>query len=133
MSVKIRLTRTGRKKQPYYRIVVMDSRDRRDGAYIDQLGIYQPKRQPAYVQIQEEKALQWLAKGATPSDTVRTLLSQHGLMLRFDLTKRNTPPDKIEEAVAKWRTDAQDRAVKRAEKRSAKRKAKAAEAAAATS
>ena len=133
MSVKIRLTRTGRKKQPYYRIVVMDSRDRRDGAYIDQLGIYQPKRQPAFMQIQEEKALQWLAKGATPSDTVRTLLSQNGTMLRFDLMKRNTPPDKINEAVAKWRTEAQVRVAARAEKRSAKRKAKAAEAAPATS
>ncbi len=129
MSVKIRLTRTGRKKQPYYRIVVMDSRDRRDGAYIEQLGIYQPKRQPTVVLIQEEKALQWLQRGAIPSDTVRTLLSQNGLMLRHDLLKRNTAPEKIEEAVAKWREDAQARAVKRAEKSTRKRKAKAAEAA----
>lgn len=129
MSVKIRLTRTGRKKQPYYRIVVMDSRNRRDGAYIDQLGIYQPKRQPTVVVIQEEKALQWLQRGAIPSDTVRTLLSQNGLMLRHDLMKRKTAPDKIEEAVAKWREDAQARAAKRAEKSTRKRKAKGAEAA----
>lgn len=129
MSVKIRLTRTGRKKQPYYRIVVMDSRNRRDGAYIDQLGIYQPKRQPTVVVIQEEKALLWLQRGAIPSDTVRTLLSQNGLMLRHDLLKRNTAPEKIEEAVAKWREDALARAAKRAEKSTRKRKAKGAEAA----
>ena len=126
MSVKIRLTRTGRKKQPYYRIVVMDSRDRRDGAYIDQLGIYQPKRQPAFVNLSEDKALEWLSKGAIPSDTVRTLLAQHGLMLRFDLMKRNTPQDKIEAAVAKWRTEAQARVAARSERRAQKRKAKAA-------
>ncbi len=129
MSVKIRLTRTGRKKQPYYRIVVMDSRNRRDGAYIEQLGIYQPKRQPTVVVIQEEKALLWLQRGAIPSDTVRTLLSQNGLMLRHDLLKRNTAPEKIEEAVAKWREDALARAAKRAEKSTRKRKAKGAEAA----
>lgn len=129
MSVKIRLTRVGRKKQPYYRIVVMDSRNRRDGAYIDQLGIYQPKRQPTVVVIQEEKALRWLHEGAIPSDTVRTLLSQSGLMLRFDLMKRKTAPEKIDEAVAKWRIEAEARAVKRSERRTQKRKAKAAEAA----
>jgi small subunit ribosomal protein S16 len=106
----------------------MDSRDRRDGAYIEQLGIYQPKRQPSKVLIQEEKALEWLHRGAIPSDTVRTLLSQNGLMLRFDLMKRNTAPDKIEEAVAKWREDMQVRAAKRAEKGERKRKVKTAEA-----
>ena len=125
MSVKIRLTRTGRKKQPSYRIVVMDSRDRRDGAYIDQIGIYQPKRQPAVVSIENEKALQWLSRGATPSDTVKTLLSRNGLMLRFDMMKRNYSPEKIDEAVAKWQQDAQSRETQRAARRAQKRKAKA--------
>lgn len=126
MSVKIRLTRIGRKKQPYYRIVVMDSRNRRDGAYIDQVGIYQPKRQPAVVRIEEEKALQWLSRGATPSDTVRTLLSRHGIMLRHDMMKRNYSPDKIEETVAKWREDSHARDAQKAARRTAKRKVKAA-------
>ena len=129
MSVKIRLTRTGRKKQPYYRIVVMDSRDRRDGAYVDQVGIYQPKHQPEVIHIEEEKALQWLSRGAIPSDTVKTLLSRRGVMLRFDMMKRNYTPDKIEEAVAKWREEAKSREAERAARRTTKRKAKTAEAA----
>jgi len=129
VSVKIRLTRTGRKKQPYYRIVVMDSRDRRDGAYVDQVGIYQPKHQPEVIHIEEEKALQWLSRGAIPSDTVKTLLSRRGVMLRFDMMKRNYTPDKIEEAVAKWREEAKSREAERAARRTTKRKAKTAEAA----
>jgi small subunit ribosomal protein S16 len=128
VSVKIRLTRTGRKKQPYYRIVVMDSRDRRDGAYIDQVGIYQPKHQPAVVRLEEKKALEWLSRGAIPSDTVKTLLSRHGVMLRFDMMKRNYTPEKIEEAVAKWREEAQTRDAQRSARRTQRRKAKAAEA-----
>jgi small subunit ribosomal protein S16 len=127
VSVKIRLTRTGRKKQPYYRIVVMDSRVRRDGAYVDQIGIYQPKRQPAVVNIEDEKALLWLSRGAIPSDTVRTLLSQRGLMLRHDLTKRNYPPEKVEAAVTKWKEAADARQAERNARRGAKRKAKPAE------
>ena len=124
MSVKIRLTRAGRKKQPYYRIVVMDSRNRRDGAYIEQLGIYQPKHQPAVVKLEDEKALQWLTRGAIPSDTVRILLSRRGLMLRHDMMKRDFTPEKIEEAVAKLREDGQTREAQRASRRSTKRKAK---------
>ena len=124
MSVKIRLTRTGRKKQPYFRIVVMDSRNRRDGAFIDQLGIYQPKRQPAVVEIQDEKALQWLSRGAIPSDTVKNLLSRRGLMLRHDMLQRKYAPEKIEEAVAKWKADAQARETENAARRTAKRKSK---------
>jgi small subunit ribosomal protein S16 len=127
VSVKIRLTRTGRKKQPYYRIVVMDSRVRRDGAYVDQIGIYQPKRQPAVVNIEDEKALLWLSRGAIPSDTVRTLLSQRGLMLRHDLTKRNYPPEKVEAAVTKWKEEADARQAERNARRGGKRKAKPAE------
>ncbi len=125
MSVKIRLTRAGRKKQPFYRIVVMDSRNRRDGAYVEQVGIYQPKRQPPTVEIEDEKMLQWLSRGATPSDTVRNLLSQRGLLLRYDLMKRKYAPDKIEEAVAKWKAEAQTREAERATRPASKRKAKA--------
>ena len=129
MSVKIRLTRTGRKKQPHYRIVVMDSRDRRDGAYIDQVGIYQPKRQPAVLQLEEKKALEWLSRGAVPSDTVKNLLSRRGVMLRFDMMKRNYAPEKIDEAVAQWRENALARDAQRSARRAQRRKAKAAEAA----
>lgn len=128
MSVRIRLTRAGRKKVPHYRIVVMDSRDRRDGAYLDQIGVYHPNEQPAGVKIEEEKALSWLAKGAVPSDTVKNLLSHEGIMLRFDLTKRQTPPEKIAETVAAWRQSAGEREARRELAKAQKKKDKAAKA-----
>ncbi len=106
MSVRIRLTRVGRKKVPHYRIVVMDSRNRRDGAYLEQIGVYHPNLQPAEFEISTDKAIHWLSLGAQPSDTVRSLLSQRGILLHFDLLKRQTPPEKIAEAVSKWREDA---------------------------
>lgn len=88
MAVRIRLTRAGRKKIPCFRIVVMDSRKRRDGAYLDQLGVYYPSQQPAVLEVSAQKALEWLRKGAQPSDTVRSLLSREGVMIQFDLLKR---------------------------------------------
>jgi small subunit ribosomal protein S16 len=122
VSVKIRLTRAGRKKRPFYRIVVMDSRDRRDGAYIEHLGVYHPNNQPAHVEIKEGKALEWMLQGAIPSDTVRSLFSKHGLMLRFDLKKRGTSNDKIDEAVAKWAEQAKIREAQNATKPRRKKK-----------
>lgn len=71
--VKIRLTRIGAKKNPCYRIVAMDSRKARDGEYIEQIGIYQPKTNPTTVQIDVELAKKWLGQGAQPTDTVRDL------------------------------------------------------------
>jgi small subunit ribosomal protein S16 len=123
VSVKIRLTRAGRKKQPFYRIVVMDSRHRRDGAYIEHLGVYHPNNQPAHVEIKEDKALAWLLEGAIPSDTVRSLFSRCGLMLRFDLKKRGSTHEKIEEAVAKWAEQAKLREARNASKPRRKKKA----------
>ena len=81
MSVKIRLRRIGAKKHPYYRLVVADTRSPRDGKFIEILGTYNPKGEtPAEkVQVDAEKARQWIAKGATPSDTVQSLLKQAGV------------------------------------------------------
>jgi small subunit ribosomal protein S16 len=126
VSVRIRLTRAGRKKIPHYRIVVMDSRNRRDGAYLDQIGVYHPSQKPAVIEINEEKALNWLSQGASPSVTVKNLFSLKGIMLRFDLGKRGTPADKIADAVAKFKDSAAASAVERAIKKAQKRKAKAA-------
>lgn len=131
MSVRIRLTRGGRKKIPHYRIVVMDSRNRRDGAYLDQIGVYHPLQRPAQIDIIEEKALKWLSNGAVPSDTVRSLLSQKGIMLKHDLLKRNTPPEKINESLAQWQATAAQRTVRKAQAKDRRTKAKAAEAVAA--
>ena len=122
MSVKIRLTRAGRKKHPFYRIVVMDSRHRRDGAYIEQLGLYHPNHQPAHVLLKEERALEWLMQGAEPSDTVRSLLSRQGIMLKFDLTKRGNSQDKINDALAKWQEQVKANEAKAAAKPRRKKK-----------
>ena len=74
--VKIRLTRMGKKKQPFYRVVVVDGRDRRDGAPIEEIGYYNPMTNPADIKIDAEKANKWLATGAQPTDTVRALLKK---------------------------------------------------------
>ena len=73
----------GAKKSPFYRIVVADSRSPRDGRFIETVGTYNPVAQPAIVEINEEKALQWLQNGAKPSDTVRNLFSNQGIMEKF--------------------------------------------------
>ncbi len=76
MAVKIRLTRMGKKKNPFYRIVVADERTRRDGAPIEEIGYYNPMTNPADVKIDADKATKWLNNGAQPTDTVRSLLKK---------------------------------------------------------
>ena len=90
MSVKLRLTRRGRKNSPYYRVVVADSRSPRDGRYIDAIGIYHPlnKAKDEQFKIDEEKALKWLSEGAIPSDTVRSLLRGKGIMKKHHEAKQ---------------------------------------------
>ncbi len=88
MAVKIRLTRMGSKKKPTYRIVASDSRRPRDGQYLELIGTYNPLVNPAEVKLNEEIALKWLNTGAIPSDTVRNLLSQAGIMKKFAESKR---------------------------------------------
>ncbi|ABI68800.1 30S ribosomal protein S16 [Syntrophomonas wolfei] len=83
MATRIRLRRMGAKKSPFYRLVVADSRYPRDGRFIEELGYYNPSTTPATVKIDEEKALKWLASGAKPSDTARSLLQKQGIMARF--------------------------------------------------
>ena len=83
MAVKIRLKRMGAKKSPFYRIVAADSRMPRDGRFIEQLGTYDPRQNPAVVTIKEDEVLAWLNKGAQPSDTVRNLLIQKVIMKKF--------------------------------------------------
>lgn len=80
MAVKIRLARHGAKKAPFYRIVVADSRSPRDGRFIDRIGTYNPRTQPSDIQVDEEKAREWLGKGAQPTDQVRKLLKVSGVL-----------------------------------------------------
>lgn len=80
MAVKIRLTRMGDKKSPFYRIVVADSRKSRDGAYIEKLGTFNPLTDPAQVTLDVDRAKAWLANGAQPTETARTLLVKQGVL-----------------------------------------------------
>lgn len=80
MAVRMRLKRMGQKKKPFYRIVVADSRSPRDGRFIEEVGTYNPIAQPAEVKVDAEKAQKWLSNGAQPSDTVKSLLKQAGVI-----------------------------------------------------
>jgi small subunit ribosomal protein S16 len=87
MATKIRLTRLGKKKQPTYRVVVMDSRKPRDGKYIEQLGIYDPRQDPSVIKIDNERALYWLNTGAQPTERAQKLLEISGAWTQFKVAK----------------------------------------------
>lgn len=80
MAVKIRLKRIGAKKNPFYRVVVADSRYPRDGRFIEEIGTYNPVVEPAQVKIDAEKAQKWIKNGAQPTDTVKSLLKKQGIV-----------------------------------------------------
>ena len=81
--VKLRLSRMGAKRQPFYRIVAADSRSPRDGRFIEIVGNYDPTKNPAIVNVDEEKVMNWIRNGAQPTDTVRSLLSKKGIMKKI--------------------------------------------------
>jgi small subunit ribosomal protein S16 len=87
MAVKIRLKRIGTHKKPFYRVIVADSRSPRDGRFIEEIGTYDPVKKDAPVKVDEGKALDWLKKGAVPTDTVRSLLSKVGIMKQYAAAK----------------------------------------------
>ncbi|GAB2492907.1 30S ribosomal protein S16 [Alkalibacterium psychrotolerans] len=89
MAVKIRMKRMGSKRNPFYRLVVADSRAPRDGRIIEQVGTYNPVSNPAEVKLNEELVMKWLNDGAKPSDTVRNLLSKEGIMKKFHESKNS--------------------------------------------
>lgn len=108
MAVKIRLKRMGAKKRPFYRVVIADSRSPRDGRFIETVGTYNPISQPAEIKLDEEKILSWLGNGAQPSDTVRNLLSNAGILAKYNESKSGKKPAKkatTKEASAKKPTD----------------------------
>ena len=102
MAVHIRLRRMGKKKQPFYRIVAIDSRVARDGKYLDNIGTYNPRLEPAAVQFDSARVVYWLSKGAKPSDTVRSLLRRQGLLMRLHLQKLGMDEAQISEAMKQW-------------------------------
>ncbi|MBA2563997.1 MAG: 30S ribosomal protein S16 [Gemmatimonadetes bacterium] len=98
MSVKIRLRRMGQKGQPSYRVVVTDSRNPRDGRFIETIGFYDPISSPPVIRFDEGKALDWLRKGAIPSDTTRSLLTKNGIWSAF--TQGGAVPPERRQALA---------------------------------
>ena len=96
MATRIRLKRVGAKKRPFYRVVVADQRTPRDGRTIDEIGHYDPLTEPPRIVVDERKALDWLSKGAQPSDTARSVLSRAGIMEKFDQLKKGKLPVEAE-------------------------------------
>ena len=80
MAVKMRLTRIGKKKAPFYRVVIADARAPRDGRFVEEIGYYNPLTEPAEIKIDAEKAKQWIKNGAQPTDTVKALLKKSGIV-----------------------------------------------------
>ena len=94
MAVKIRLRRMGAKKNPFYRIVVADSRYPRDGRFIEEVGYYDPIKTPAVIKVDKELALKWLNNGAQPTDTVRSILSKEGILKEYHESKVTSKSNK---------------------------------------
>ncbi len=109
MAVKIRLARHGRKRFAYYHIVVADSRSPRDGRYIERIGSYNPNTNPATIDLEFDKALDWLGKGAQPTDTVRAILSYKGVLYRKHLqggvAKGSFSEEEAERRFEQWLTE----------------------------
>ncbi len=120
MAVKIRLKRLGKKKQPFYRIVVADSRAPRDGRSIEKIGHYNPIPDPAELVINEDRLFHWMDQGATPSDTVFSLLRGRGLTLKYELMSRNADEATISKEMHKWELARDERGKKAQAAQSAK-------------
>jgi small subunit ribosomal protein S16 len=120
VSTTIRLTRMGRKKRPFYRLVVLDSRKRRDGAYLANLGFYNPFTEPHEINIHADEIIQWLSKGATMSETARSLLRTEGVLHQYSLVKEGLNAPEIETRMNEWRTTAEANRQKRVDAKAAK-------------
>ncbi len=110
MSVKIRLQRLGRKKRPFYRIVAIDSKKRRDGLEIERLGWYNPIiKDNLSMEIDEQKAKSWIDKGAIPSDTVKNLMKRSGLSYKWHLQNLGLSDDKITKKMDEWEREQENK------------------------
>jgi len=131
LAVKLRLRRMGKKKQPIYKIVAADVRSPRDGRFLEAIGLYNPLTSPHTVDIKEDRVLHWLKNGAQPTETVKSLLRQKGIILKNDLLKRGVAEGEIESRISDWKkikeVSASDKASKKKISRKAKAKAEAGE------
>lgn len=135
MSVKIRMKRMGTKKRPFYRIVATDSRNRRDGRFIEELGYYDPLTTPPNIKLDEEQIFKWMKNGAIPSTNVEGLMRRTGILKKWQFVREGVPADQLDAklaAVADKETkglSADERRHKLRSRRVSKKKAAAASAA----
>lgn len=101
--VKLRLRRDGRSHRPFYHVVAADARSPRDGRFIEKIGYYNPMQNPAEVVLDHELALKWLNQGAQPTETVKSLLSKEGILLKYHLSKKGKTSEEIEKAFQDWK------------------------------
>ncbi|MBI5402555.1 MAG: 30S ribosomal protein S16 [Ignavibacteriae bacterium] len=118
--VKLRLKRMGKKKQPIYRIVAADARSPRDGRFIEEVGFYDPNKEPMMIKLKETKVIKWIKNGAQPTDTVRSLFKRYGLVYKLNLIKRGFDEGKITEEMQKFEAGKAEKA-KREKERKARR------------
>jgi small subunit ribosomal protein S16 len=120
MPVKIRLSKKGRKKLPYYHIVVADSRAPRDGKFVERIVLYNPQTNPATIELNFDSALDWIQKGAQPTDTCRAILSEKGVMMKKHLLegakKGAFTAEEAETRFQKWMNDKESKTKSEAEK-----------------
>lgn len=128
--VKLRLKRMGKKKQPIYRIVAADARSPRDGRFIEEVGFYDPNKEPMMIKLKETKVIKWIKNGAQPTDTVRSLFKRQGLAFKLNLIKRGYDEAKIAEEMQKFESQAaekvkkdKERKLRRAQSKKAKKEA----------
>ncbi len=128
MAVKLRLRRMGKKKQPVYKVVAADSRSPRDGKFIEAIGLYNPKTNPATVEIKEDRALYWLGVGAQPTDTVKNILTNQGIILKQELTKKGLSEEQVSAKLDEWKKLKEASLTAKLKKREEKAKSKKASA-----
>jgi small subunit ribosomal protein S16 len=123
LSVRLRLRRMGKKKQPIYKVVAADSRSPRDGKFLEDIGIYNPLTKPHTVDIKEERVLYWLDRGAQPTDTVKSLLRQKGITLKRELKRRGLSEEQITKELENWQKLQEAKTKTRSSKKKSKKSA----------
>lgn len=120
MAVKLRLRRMGKKKQPIYKVVAADARSPRDGKFLEAVGIYNPLTNPHTIDLKEDRVNYWLNSGAQPTDTVKSLLSQKGIILKRDISRRKLSEEKAQTEITNWKklkeASAQKKTIKKKKK-----------------
>lgn len=122
MAVKLRLRRMGKKKQPIYKLVAADERSPRDGKFIEAVGMYNPLTNPHTFDLKEDRVNYWLGVGAQPTDTVKSLLRQKGIILKRELASKGLDEEKIRSEMESWQKMKEASLQKKAGKKQTKKK-----------